>query len=331
MVNNKKYYYSHILNDNEKKICGLIVDTLRKRKKILDINYIAVDNKTIFKIIDVILLDFPEFFFLNGSSTKICQFGFKVRINFEYYYTLKEINALEKQINNKTDLIIKSIPTNFSLPQKEKLLHDYLIKNTIYAIGNLSDPKLHNIVGSLMEGVAVCEGYAKTYQYLCEKIGILCLMVTGSSKSRFNQETNSHAWNIVRVYSKGCCHVDVTWDSCLYHEGAPYYVYYNQPDQEMILDHSWDADRVPKCNNILTSPIHTCNTPKQLEEFICNNIMNNVLEFSVKVNKDFSGNEEVLALTRKMLLKHSDLLIQKFTVSYIKERNQIEYRFERFF
>ncbi len=57
--------------------------------------------------------------------------------------------------------------------------------------------------GALVEGSAVCQGYAEAYEYLLEKVEIkseLC-----------NSTLLNHVWNI--VYINGLTyHVDVTWD-----------------------------------------------------------------------------------------------------------------------
>ncbi len=48
------------------------------------------------------------------------------------------------------------------------------------------------------------------------------------------------------------------------------------------------------------------------------------------MKKNFSGNEEVLAFTQKVIARHFELMVKQYTVSYISARNQIEYQFEKF-
>lgn len=330
MDRNKKYYYSHFLNDGEREICDLIIDGLEKRKKNVSISGIASSNASIIKVIDIISLDFPEYFFFDVATTKIWHMGFMHKVEIGYLYSMDEITRIEQVISKKTIAILNSVPKDLSLPDKEKFLHDKLIKCIRYATGDLSIPKLHNIVGPFIDGVAVCEGYAKAFQYLCEQLGILCLVVTGIAESKIDGVKGPHAWNIVRVYGKGCCHVDVTWDSCFYHSGSSHYVYFNQTDQEMLSDHSWDMSKVPKCSTAVDKKIAYCETAKQLEDLICKNILDNKLIFSVRVKKKFSGNEEVLAFTKKIISRHIELMIKQYTVSYIPARNQIEYQFSKF-
>ena len=162
------------------------------------------------KVID---LDFPEYFFLNITATKIWNIGLKTKIDIGYLYSINEIAAIEKQIAQKYNIIANSAIQGKSFQKKENALYTYLVKNVHYAEGTLSNPRLHNIVGALVDGIAVCEGYAKAFQYLCNKQGVLCMVVTGEATNAIDGTRGLHAWNIVRVHKKGCCHVDVTWDN----------------------------------------------------------------------------------------------------------------------
>lgn len=330
MERRKKYYYSHSLTDGERKICDLIIDGLESRRKSIALSGMNSSNASIVKVLEVIDLDFPEYFFLNIAATKIWNMGLKIKIDIGYRYSIDEINVIEKQVAQKCQPIINATSQESSLSKKEKILHDYLIKNIKYAVGDLSSPKLHNIVGALVDGMAVCEGYAKAFKYLCELNDILCLVVAGNAINNISKLKEPHSWNIVKLGSYGCCHVDVTWDSCFYHSGASRYVFFNQTDQDMIVDHSWDRGKVPRCSVKVEKEITYCETAKQLEDAICRNIKDGTLIFSLKVKKNFSGNEEVLAFTQKVIVKYFKLMVKRYTVSYIAARNQIEYRFEKF-
>lgn len=327
---NKKYYYSHSLTDKERKICDLIIEGLEHRRKSITLIGTNCSNTSIVKILKVIDLDFPEYFFLNITATKIWNIGLKTKIDIGYLYSINEIAAIEKQIAQKYNIIANSAIQGKSFQKKENALYTYLVKNVHYAEGTLSNPRLHNIVGALVDGIAVCEGYAKAFQYLCNKQGVLCMVVTGEATNAIDGTRGLHAWNIVRVHKKGCCHVDVTWDSCFYHNGSSQYIFFNQTDQDMMTDHSWDQSIVPKCDVAVGEMIEYCETAKQLENAICNNIKGGRLIFNLKVKKNFSGNEEVLTTTHEIIERHSELMIKQYIVSYIATRHEIEYKFEKF-
>ena len=59
----------------------------------------------------------------------------------------------------------------------------------------------------------VCEGYARAFKVLCDKVGIPCVLVDGlASNSNGNaSESEAHMWNYVKVYDRWYA-VDVTWN-----------------------------------------------------------------------------------------------------------------------
>ena len=86
--------------------------------------------------------------------------------------------------------------------EKSLILHDALIKSITY---DLTAPNAHNAYGALVDGRAVCEGYAEAYQILLEKVGIMSYVVRGMGNGE------SHAWNLVRLDGK-YYYSDLTWD-----------------------------------------------------------------------------------------------------------------------
>ena len=78
-------------------------------------------------------------------------------------------------------------------------VHDWLIANSAY------DQTLEKNTGYdlLVNGTAVCAGYAAIYQDLMLRLGIPCLMVTS--------EAMEHGWNLVQLDGQWY-HVDLTWD-----------------------------------------------------------------------------------------------------------------------
>lgn len=92
-----------------------------------------------------------------------------------------------------------------------KSIHDTIINNTQYpANPDKATHNQHQAVGPLVEGMAVCDGYAKAFKYACDQKGIPCLIVVGTATNSLGQ-TGSHAWNY--VYVDGVWYqVDTDWD-----------------------------------------------------------------------------------------------------------------------
>ncbi len=101
--------------------------------------------------------------------------------------------------------------SNLTDVQKALILHDRLAELCEYDQVNYEENSIpdvsHTMYGCLVNRVAVCDGYAKAYQYLLEKVGIQSRLCTS--------EALGHAWNIVTIDGKEY-HVDITWDDLVW-------------------------------------------------------------------------------------------------------------------
>ena len=134
-------------------------------------------------------------------NTTISSYG-EVYVNISKKYTQSEI----EDINNKIiqlyyELNLKSK----SVEEKIKLFHDYLIKNTIYDEDFANNKKSvfnsSKATGALIEGHAVCGGYADAFAIFLDYIKVPNIII--SSKN--------HAWNLVS-YDDIWLHIDPTWN-----------------------------------------------------------------------------------------------------------------------
>ena len=114
--------------------------------------------------------------------------------------------------------------------EMEKALHDMLAANIEY----VSSPNAHNAYGALIEGKAVCEGYAESFQYLLQRVGIQSIEVFGYgiTKPEIGAGEN-HAWNIVRIDGQYYL-TDLTWDD---QKNVISYAYFNQTSAFFEEDH----------------------------------------------------------------------------------------------
>ena len=89
------------------------------------------------------------------------------------------------------------------------LAHDLIIENIDYANNSSGNPEsavwAHSIAGVFTGQGAVCEGYAKAFEYLLNLAGIPNIYIIGDGNG------DSHAWNAVRAENEWhLC--DITWD-----------------------------------------------------------------------------------------------------------------------
>jgi len=86
---------------------------------------------------------------------------------------------------------------------KVKKVHDYLCNHITYTLNDR--PEIYTAYGALVEGKAVCEGYAIAFQRLMEAMGIPCYIASGVVQGE------DHAWNLVQLNGQWY-HLDATWD-----------------------------------------------------------------------------------------------------------------------
>ncbi len=120
-----------------------------------------------------------------------------------------------------------------------KMVHDYIINNTEYDT-TISRPNIYNIYGALVNKQAVCEGYAKTFKYMMDGLGIPCTLVIGVASNSEGKNEN-HAWNYVKLDGNWYA-IDTTWDDPISTSGwvseSSKTKYWLKGSREILQDHS---------------------------------------------------------------------------------------------
>ena len=120
-----------------------------------------------------------------------------------------------------------------------KMVHDYLVDNVEYDT-TISQKNIYNVYGALINGTAVCEGYARSFKYLMDKLGIPCTLVIGQGTNSQGQ-TENHAWNYVQLNGNWYA-IDCTWDDPVsttgYVSQSSKYRYFLKGSNEFLQDHT---------------------------------------------------------------------------------------------
>ena len=196
-------------------------------------------------VVDAYRRDYAEHFWF-GSSYSYTYNGDTV-LCVKPTYTMTGDALVEARLlfEAKLERILAAAEPSASELALEVFFHDYLAASVDYV---LDAPHAHDAYGAIVEGKAVCEGYAEALQVLLHRVGIQSLIVLGSSVNPETGESEGHAWNMVRI-DGAFYHVDLTWndqDNYLYH------AYFNVTDTEIQFDHDVEepAFRVPVCSMI---------------------------------------------------------------------------------
>jgi len=154
-----------------------------------------------------VLNEHPDLYFVNRNYKVTIATGSDGTTSVAGIQVTYDTSYDDDAFNANTKDALACVSDSMSDFEKAAALHDYLAVNTEYDYDNLHAGKVptvsHNAYGALVNGIAVCEGYALAYKYLLGKAGIESYIVTS--------KTMNHAWNMVKLDGK-YYHVDVTFD-----------------------------------------------------------------------------------------------------------------------
>lgn len=169
----------------------------------------GLTEESIDKIYNCVMVDHPEYFYVEGYEyTKYMQEEDVVGISFlgKYILSAKECEKRKSEIEDKAVEILSYAPVNGDDYDKIKYVYEYIIKETEYC---LDAPDSQNIYSVLINGQSVCQGYAKTSQYLLNQLGVEATIVYGGVGAE------AHSWNLVKCNGE-YYYVDVTWGDASY-------------------------------------------------------------------------------------------------------------------
>jgi len=234
------------IEDNEALVRGKLKSELLLGHKDVAIREYNINKDEIVDLINEIINDTPEIFYYDGFKYSYETSGELVEsVSFIYSYTFEEIEEMKMELYNKTDWILRNV-INDSMNdyEKELAIHDYIINNAVYDIENLNNDTLkhsaYSMYGILIEGKAVCTGYAKTMQYFLDKFNIDNQLIFGDANGQ------SHVWNLVKLNGE-YYHVDVTFDDPVSsQENILRRNYFNVTDELIKKNHIWNTEEYTK-------------------------------------------------------------------------------------
>lgn len=190
--------------------------------------------------------DCPDVFWLRGYTEH--PKGDQVRLDFWLLDGMEEedVIPMHEELVSAAQELIDSIPEGYSDYEKLLYAHDYIAKKCVY-----DDSDLHETVsglwgtayGCLVQGNAVCQGYANAMQYIMNLLGI-----EGGVCSGYAYNGTSHAWNYA-VVDGTTAWIDVTWDDTGSEISHGYFMF----DDEHMLRTRWldkSQNYAPECSTM---------------------------------------------------------------------------------
>ncbi len=201
---------------------------------------ITLDEFTL--VYDCYRNDYPQHFWWSGKY----QYNYSpttgqlYTLTPSYSVTGDALIAARRAFDAQVEAYLELLKAGMSDYEKELKLHDAIIQNCTY---DMQAPNAYSAYGALVEGRAVCEGYAEAFQYLLHRAGINCLLITGWSNGQ------AHAWNAVQL-GTDWYYTDVTWDDPAPQSGQTEKVYHGYFNLTLGL---MNQDHIPEENILLPS------------------------------------------------------------------------------
>lgn len=181
--------------------------------------------------------DHPEKFWLKSNCTYVAR-NENTTVYLQFTMEGDELESNKEAFDQKVDEIVANAPQDATQLELEKYAHDYIVENCEYNSNAADDEEIagntSDAYGAIIEGSAICEGYARAFSLLCRELGIDCTCVAGVG------DKENHMWNCAKLDGEWY-QVDVTWDdteSASYDESFAYYIYFNLCDDTMYKNHT---------------------------------------------------------------------------------------------
>lgn len=337
-IASSNYYQYSKLSSSDKQIYNMLAEAMESTTNIVKLDNQAISYNKGLSLIQKVLADNPQYFWVSKSTSILYNPNTNKVQAFIIYYTdgsvtdevdenyqltktasRDNINKQIKNFNTKIEEIVKTIPVEATQIEKEKIIHDYVIKHLSYdqeaasknyAYGDTL-PRAFDIYGAICNKKAVCEGYSKMFQYLCYCVGINSTQVIGTSGGV------NHMWNAVNI-DGDWYQVDTTWNDANSND-LPYYGYLNLTAIEMNKDHTADATNlnIPTCtatkysfDKYFALDVISLNSDATNYSFVVDNLVKNKEAYLIVSNKSVSVTQTYL---REYIL-HANSTLQKYAV-----------------
>lgn len=243
------YFYNQ-LTDIEKAIYVASVTSLETSSNVFELRSVNCSeySDACKRAVNAVLRDHPEFFWLDGGyQIKSTRFGknsdgnIEITLTSHPYWADKNIDAAYDELTDAVAELAVQVNSFTDPYDKVKFLNDWLAENVEYDFDSFTNPSertdaddafINTVYGTLVERKTLCGGYAYTFSYIMNSIGIETLYITGIT------EDGRHAWNAVKLDGE-YYYIDTTWADDN-ENGKIIYSYFCLNSEEMSRTHTAD-------------------------------------------------------------------------------------------
>lgn len=198
------YYYTQ-LSDNAKTAYNALKKAVLNCDKSVKLSYdCIIDQKDFEQIAELLIFHDPMTF--NLKDIEVSAYNSSIRFKLVYRYDKDTYDKMAADYKREAEKILSNITDDMSVYKKIRIIHDGIINSAVY---DLNSDTNDTIYGTLVNKKGKCDGYSKSFSYICGLAGIRTVTVIGDDK--MDNSDSMHMWNKV-YYNKKWYNVDVTWD-----------------------------------------------------------------------------------------------------------------------
>lgn len=215
-IDEKNYWCYKNITKTQKKIYNQLYDLVINHSY----DYIEVENCEYNDLViadNALRKDHPEIFWMSGVfytsyNEKTAQYSMGYhdkKMGSGYICSADESKILAKALKKQVNAFLKKVSPEMTEYEIVLAAHDFIANKVSYDYEVVDDydanPYSFTAYGALVNGMAVCEGYAKAFQLLMNAVGIDSMCVTGT------YDGVGHMWNMVNI-GGDWYNVDITFD-----------------------------------------------------------------------------------------------------------------------
>lgn len=232
-ITTTSYSYDALPTEHTKDLYMKIAEIAQKDKAgSFSVDY-EVGNVECFQALVAYKNDHPEVFWLEDQYRLIYKDSVTT-IAPQFIYENNDLENAKQKFNETVESVLSNAPKGASDYELELYFNDYIVKNCSYDHGAAeSDQRIANegnAYGVFVDKKAVCEGYARAFQALCNRAGIECVNVFGEGNGE------PHHWSCVNIEGEWY-HIDVTWNDSDKENSIFDYNYFNVSTDKIKEDH----------------------------------------------------------------------------------------------
>ena len=187
-------------------VCDKLVSGFKAWAAVIDVSEFEITVGDFLECYNRVYVSHYELFYVDNCTYNAYDgIVYEIIPVYKTKYTKSDVTVF----NNRCNSIIAGVP-NGTDAEKLLYLHDWLVTHCEYDVSlfTMGSSERTDAYAALVEGCAVCEGYAKAYKLLCDMARLECEFV--------NSGDLNHAWNVVQVKEDGIenahYYIDCTWD-----------------------------------------------------------------------------------------------------------------------